>query len=90
MTADDSDVLYTSITSHLSATLAVSIFASTAMVISMPPWSFGPVGTQPISGSVLWGNVATMLIGEVKTLNLRLKSLALQLNAAVFVLFARV
>jgi hypothetical protein len=33
----------------------------------MPPISFRPVGTPPISDGVLWGNFAVMLIGEVGT-----------------------
>mmetsp|Transcript_83238 Transcript_83238/g.234816 ORF Transcript_83238/g.234816 Transcript_83238/m.234816 type:complete len:96 (-) Transcript_83238:800-1087(-) len=32
---------------------AVSIFAATALVLALPPISFGPVGTPPISGGVL-------------------------------------
>ena len=44
---------------------AVSIFATTALVLAMPPISFGQVGTPPISDGVLWGNFAVMLIGEV-------------------------
>jgi len=43
---------------------AVSIFVATALVVAMPPISFGQVGTPPISDGVLWGNFAVMLIGE--------------------------
>jgi hypothetical protein len=43
---------------------AVSIFATTALVLFMPPISYGPIGTEPISNSVLWGNFWVMLVGE--------------------------
>jgi hypothetical protein len=49
---------------HPSTTSAVSIFATTALVFFMPPISYGPVGTEPISNSVLFGNFCVMLFGE--------------------------
>ena len=44
---------------------AVSIVVTTALLFAMPPISFGAAGTPPISSSVLWGNFAVMLVGEV-------------------------